>query len=253
MNIEPPTAGPRRWGTFIWASGSVVFLVGVALVATLRRAESRAVPPARPASGDGAWELTSEGDFEEKAADFTGSRLRLRAATRGTRNDTVKFFGMRRRAEIRLGEGARVSVDLDWNHQANGSGLTAGLVLAPAPTSANPLETPAALWVEYVGVPPGKNARLVIGTRESNSPLYLHTEGWPDTDRAGRPIGLQRIEVVIGKDGAFRVLENGRVVFASEPGALSFDQAYLYLQMSSRSNYPPREVFFDNVVVEAHK
>jgi len=29
---------------------------------------------------------------------------------------------------------------------------------------------------------------------------------------------------------------------------LEFTTAYLYLQMSSGTNYPPREVYFDNVL-----
>ncbi len=251
MNLESPAGSPRR-GIFLFLAVSAAFVALVALVAHFRRAESGAAPPERRSPVDAGWELTSEGEFEERSADFSGSRLRLRAATRNTPADTVKFLGMRRREEFRVGEGTRVSVDLDWNKQANGSGLSAGIVLAPAATSGNPLESPTFLQIEYIGVPPGKNARMVVAAHDAGRHRILHNEGWPDANREGRPIALQRIEIIFGKDGAFRVLENGREVFASEPKALSFDQAYLYLQMSSRSNYPPREVSFDNVVVEAH-
>ena len=176
-------------------------------------------------------------------------RGRLRAATRGTRSDTVKFLGLRRSQEIRVGEGTRISADLDWNYQPNASGLSAGLVLASAATSGNPLDAPVSLRVEYIGVPPGRKARMVVAVRESGNDRFLHTEGWPDSGREGRTIGLQRIGVVFGKGGSFKVLENGVEVYASAPNAISFDRAYLYFQMSSRSNYPPREVFFDNVSV----
>jgi len=124
-------------------------------------------------------------------------------------------------------------------------------VLAPAATSKNPLESPACLQLEYVGVPPGKNARMVVAVRRDGQHQHLFSEGWPDRNREGRQIGLQRIQILFGKDRAFRVLENGQEVFASAPNAVSFDRASLYLQVSSRSNYPPREVFFNNVTVEA--
>ena len=224
----------------------------VALIAWSNRSTSGEAGSSRkppPTVGERGWEITSEGDFEERTVDTVGSRLRLRAATRGMRNELVKFLGLRRREEVRLPAGTRVSADLDWNRQANGSGLSAGLVLSPAVTSGNPLESADSLRVEYIGVPPGANARMVIAARKGGRERFHHTEGWPDAKREGRKIGLQRIEIVIEKGGAFRVLENGKDVYASGPDAISFDRAFVYLQMSTRSNYPPREVFFDNVVV----
>jgi hypothetical protein len=233
----------------IVAPVSAALVALVALVALTNRHDSEASSRKQVPPGPSDWEVTSEGDFEDRAVDSRGSRWRLHASTRGTRSDTVKFLGLRRRDEIRLGEGTRVSADVDWNGQSNGSGLSAGIVLAPAATSGNPLATPASLRIEYIGVPPGKKARMVVAARDSGNERYLHTEGWPETGREGRAIGLQRITIEFGKGGAFRVLENGIEVYASGPNAVSFDRAYLYLQMSTRSNYPAREVYFDNVSV----
>ncbi|HTF57761.1 MAG TPA: hypothetical protein VK661_11055 [Planctomycetota bacterium] len=242
-------APARRRALLIVLPAAAAFVALVALAASRSRSNPGDSSRASARAGSWDWEVTSEGDFEERAVDSRGSRWRIHAATRGTRPDTVKFLGVRRLGEIRLGEGTRISADLDWNSQSNGSGLSAGIVLAPAATSGNPLATPASLRVEFIGVPPGKKARMVVAVRESGNERYLYTEGWPDTNREGRPIGVQRLTLVFEKGGSFKVLENGGEVYASGPNALSFDRAHLYLQMSTRSNYPPREVFFDNVSV----
>jgi hypothetical protein len=177
------------------------------------------------------------------ASDF---RLRLRADTRGTRDDTVKFLGARSRARRRLRDGARIAVHLDWNDQANGSYLSAGVVLAAQATDGNPLRTPDWLSVEYVGVPPGRNARLKVDACSGGRTRTVYAEGWPETNRSGRPIGVQRLELVV-HEREVDVWENGRLVFAAGEPVLTFDEAYLYLQLSSHSNYPPREVYFDEV------
>jgi len=249
MNFGSPTAAPRRWGIFIVVAGAAALAALVTQVVLFRRADSGATATPRTPKGDLPWEPTSDGDFEEQAADFNGSRLRLRAATRRTRTDTVKFLGMRLRDPVRLTAGARISVDLDWNRQANGSGLTAGLVVSPHKTAGNPFLLAETLAIEFIGVPPGKNARRVISRRERSQHRHLDTEGWPDSNRDGRPIGVQRLEIRIGTDGAFRIFENGVEAYVSESKALGYDQAYVYLQMSSRPNYPPREVYFDHIDV----
>jgi hypothetical protein len=120
-------------------------------------------------------------------------------------------------------------------------------VLAAAETAGNPLSTPDWLLVEYVGVPPGKNARLVVAAGAGGRRRTLFTEGWPEMNRGDRPIGKQEIEVEALEDGGFAVRENGAEVFVSPRGALSFREGWLYLQLSSHSNYPAREVTFDRV------
>src|SRR5688572_10032925 len=220
-------------------------MAGVAIFVASRRTDpgAGAVASGAAAPAGSEWEPTSEGDFESKIADTSGSRILLRAATRGTA-PTVKFMGVRHRRELRLTPGAMISVEIDWSRQENGSGLSAGIVLSPDATQGNPLANPSAFWVEYVGVPPGKKARRVIGLRTDSRSRLLDTEGWPDENREGREIGIQRIDIEVGEKGEVRVLENGIPVFTTDPEALGFDRAHVYLQLSSRSNYPPREVGF---------
>jgi hypothetical protein len=201
----------------------------------------------------GRWTTTSDGDFRERTVDVIevaprDFRLRLRADTRGTRADTVKFVGARTADEIRFIPGTTVAVELDWNEQVNGSYLSAALVLSPEKTSGNPLRGPDWIKVEYVGVPPGRNARMVVAIRVDSREKQLFTEGWPETNRRGRKITRQKVQIEL-LSKAVRVWENGSLMFESSERLLSFDSAFLYLQMSSHSNYPPREVYFDDVEV----
>ena len=199
------------------------------------------VPPAAA-----SWVKTSEGDFEESRVDSAGERIRLRAATRGTRDETVKFLGTRSARKFSLQGSTRVAARLDWNNQANGSYLSGSMILAPAETTGNPLTGSDWFKVEVIGVPPGQNARLLIACKVSGRERFLYTEGWPDTNRSGRKIALEEFEIQLS-GGRATVLENGKVVFESKDLVVGFDAAYLYLQMSTHSNYPPRELIFDRI------
>jgi hypothetical protein len=188
-----------------------------------------------------------DGDFRESSVEeVERNRIRFRADTRGTRDDTVKFLGIRSVQKFSLAKGNHISAQLDWNHQANGCYLSAALILSPEATSGNPLLGPEWLKVEYIGVPPGENARLHISWRVGGREQFLYTEGWPETNRQGRKISLQKIDIEVIPDG-FRLLENGTVVYSSKEGPLPFEKGHLYLQMSSHSNYPSREIYFDEI------
>ncbi|HJH27349.1 MAG TPA: hypothetical protein C5S37_11430 [Methanophagales archaeon] len=108
------------------------------------------------------WQITREGDFKESIIDIYDAdptenvdfRLRLRANTIGTRDDTVKFHGVRSVEKVNFSDGKEISFDLDWNNQSNGCYLTASLYLCPAVTNGNPREEKDWLKFEYVGVPP---------------------------------------------------------------------------------------------------
>jgi len=199
-----------------------------------------------PALDASRWTLCSEGDFKEKTVDILEGRLRLRCGTIGTDDRTVKFLGARSISPLRLGRETRLTAEIDWNKQANGSYLSGALILSPQDTGGNPLTGPDWLRVEYVGVPPGKNGRLVVASRTAGRERYLFTEGWPEKDRQGRAISLQKVELVL-KGGGFELSENGTVVYECKDKVVSFATAHLYIQMSSHSNYPPRQIFFDNV------
>lgn len=193
------------------------------------------------------WKATREGDFRGSTIDIYDHRLRLRADTRGTRDETVKFHGVRTIERIDFAAGKRISLELDWNHQSNGSYLTAGLYLCPTVTEGNPEGERDWLKFEYIGVPPRKNARRLIAVKVGSQVRWLDTEGWPER-REGRQIANQQIEIALDGQG-LKVSENGREVYRLAPHGLTFSSGYLYLQMSSHSNYPPREVYFDNLQV----
>ena len=202
------------------------------------------------------WHLTSDGDFREWSVQVaelpqaSGSgRLALRADTRGSSDETVKFLGVRSVPSLDLDREVRISVDLDWNSQTNGSYLSAAIVLSPSATSQSPFNASDWLKVEYVGVPPGRNARMVIGLKQGGHERTLENEGWPGRGREGRRIGLQHL-VIVCRRGALQVWENETLMYESKERVIGFDSAYLYLQMSSHSNYPARTVYFDNVRVE---
>jgi hypothetical protein len=173
-------------------------------------------------------------------------RLRLLADTRGTRPDSLKFLGVRSTCPLIIGPGTRLSVRLDWNDQANGSYLSAGIILSPHPTLGNPLEMRDWLAVGYVGVPPGREAHMLIRARHDGRERTLYTGGWPEPNRSGVRISLQRIVIAFSEDG-FRVWENGTRVYEGRSAALRSAAAYLYLQLSSHSNYPARAVYFDQI------
>jgi len=202
------------------------------------------------------WHVARKGDFRESTIDVydvdptekMDYRLRLRADTIGTADNTVKFHGVRSLKKIDFNRGVIISFSLDWNNQSNGSYLTAGIYLCPIITDGNPRDENNWLKFEYIGVPPGRNARAVVAAKVNGRTIQLYTEGWPKKQRTGRCIGNQRISIILeGK--SFKVIENDREICKSEPHYLTFTTAYLYLQMSSHSNYPGREIYFDDIVI----
>ena len=148
--------------------------------------------------------------------------------------------------KVDFSRGLNISFDLDWNNQSNGCYLTGSVYLCPTATNENPRDEADWLKFEYVGVPLGKNARCVIATKIDGRTGWLYTEGWPE-DRSGRKIVNQHIKIIMD-DASFKVMENGREIYASQHD-LTFSSAYIYLQMSSHSNYPAREIYFDDVMV----
>lgn len=200
------------------------------------------------------WTLTRQNDFRQSIIDVVevgpkDYRLRLLADTVGTKDDTVKFHGIRSLRRIDFTEGKVISFELDWNNQANGSYLTAGMYLCPTATNTNPGDEADWLSFEYIGVPPGQNARFQVASASGGNLRLLHTEGWPDKQRTGRKIANQRIDIFIDKE-ALKVIENSRELFSTPAHGQDFTRPYLYFQMSSHSNYPSRQVYFDNVSIQ---
>ena len=205
------------------------------------------------------WRITREGDFKKSIIDICdidqgegeNYRLRLMANTIGTRDDTVKFHGVRCLNKIDFSAGKSIFVDLDWNNQENGCYLTAAIYICPTITEGNPKDERDWFRLEYIGVPPGKNARCAISAKVNNRIRHIYTEDWPNKKR-GRLISYQKIGLLLDDQG-FEVLENGKNLYGLESHKLNFSAGYLYLQMSSHSNYRSREIYFDNICIKRCK
>jgi len=207
------------------------------------------------------WEVTLDGDFAEAVVDVADVdlgedidyRLRLRAKTIGT-SDPLKFLGVRSKDMVDFGTGKAITFDLDWNNQANGCYLTASLYLCPT-VSENPKRDSNWVKFEYVGVPPGRNVRINIWEKVDDAVHPLHTDWGPRDDQGkplGYPLGLNSHSISMFIDqGSLRVLQDDEEIYPLSEHSLNFSKAYLYLQMSSGTNYPSREVYFDNVVVQS--
>ena len=74
------------------------------------------------------WQITREGDFKESIVDVydvdpsekVDSRLRLGLDTISTKDETVKFLGVKSVEKVNFVDGTEISFDLDWNNQSNG-------------------------------------------------------------------------------------------------------------------------------------
>ena len=217
------------------------------------------------------WVLTKQNDFEESTIDLTKVKqdedeknpdtekhLRLRASTMGTDDKTVKYHGIRSLNPIvNLQQPVEINFDLDWNKQANGCYLTAGVKICPTATTENPDDQSDCLAIEYIGVPPGENARLWIAVEHAGYiKQIVYAEGWPTEQRVGRKIGLQHVRIVLTKDmiklwEGDKLLCEGKFQSSDKIATpLNWDNAYLYLQQSSHNNYRAREIYFDNVKVQ---
>lgn len=231
LPVGPGSAGQRRVWTETFADGHL--------------------DPAR-------WQVTSAGDFRERDVRIVETpgalrrfQLALSADTRGTSDETIKVLGVRAVPRFELSSEARISFDVDWSGQANGSYLSAAAVLAPQATAGNALVQADWLKVEYIGVPPGKLARMVIAVRRQGRERTLYTEGWPERNRTGRLIGRQSLTITI-RDRRAEIWENGALVYASVEPVVGFSAAHLYFQMASHSNFPRRTVHFGPVEIETH-
>ena len=173
----------------------------------------------------------------------------IEADTRGTRDDTVKHLGIASRCAIPLGPGTRMQIRMDWGPPANGSYLAGSIVLSPHATTGDPAATTDWLSIGYVGVPPGRNARLLVMARVKGLVRTLFDDGWPDANRQGRLVERAKIDVA-WRGASLEIRENDRLVHTAVAADAPFGSAHVYLQLSSHSNFPARAIHFESVRVE---
>lgn len=240
--------------SFLWGAGAALAAAGsVRAVADGGASPSEPSPVLEDDFDQGSlaedwWVRTAFNDFETEVVDVTGGRLRLACSTIGTDDSTVKYHGVRTAEPVvSTAHTAVVECTLDWNSPPNGCYMQAGLYLSPEASDC-PVTLDDRLEFVYIGVPPGQTARGWLTLRQDGlQPRVLYDEGWPQ-DRTGRSIGVQRLTLEISPTRLV-LWENGEVLLEAHDSALGWEQAYLYLQQSSHSNYPLRTVFFDEVRV----
>lgn len=244
---------------FVSAKGGWLLALLLWLPAAAAGAQGRAVWTEAFSDGPlnpSRWQVTSSGDARTREAQVVESppgsaqfRLALSADTRGTPGETVMTVGVRSVARLSLVPDARVSFDVDWNDPENGSYLSGAAVLAPGDTSGDVLALADWLKVEYVGVPPGQLARMVIAVKAGGHERTLFAEGWPERNRVGRRIRRPHL-VVLVRNGYVEVRENDAIVYASTEPVVGFSTGHLYFRLSSHSNYPRRTILFGPVRAE---
>lgn len=164
--------------------------------------------------------------------------------TRGTSDATVKVLGLRTAVSARGCQAVRLAATLDWNDQANGSYLGAAIVLAPSATDADPEALENFVRIEYIGVPPGQNARLLVREKVAGRTRTLQDEGWPKMNRSGRRIDKRRL--TFSRTPTVVEIRDDSTVVARAAG-FEAPVLYWYLLVTSHSNYPMREIFFDRI------
>ena len=204
------------------------------------------------------WRITKDGDFNQFAVDVkdidssddVDYRFRLMANTVGT-SDPVKYLGIRSQMKIDFSHPREIAFDLDWNAQQNGCYLTAGLYICPV-ESENPKKEKDWVRFEWVGVPPGKNIRTNVWSSANGAMKELYTDWGPEGENGkpqGWPVkpGNHRIKFLLDSKG-IRVWADSKQL-CHVLHSLSFTSGYIYLQISSGTNYHAREVYFDNIIV----
>lgn len=206
------------------------------------------------------WKPTQDGDFNQFAVDVQPAddkekndhRLRLMVNTLGT-SDPVKYLGVRSMEKLDLGQLREISFDLDWNDQQNGCYLTAALYVCPVESN-NPKNEKDWIKFEWTGVPPGKNIRTNVWANVNGALKQLYTD-WGPRGEDGRPLGWpvkpgkHRIKLLFDGKGIRVWADSKQLCYVNH--SANFTAGYLYLQMSSGTNYPGREVYFDNITVTA--
>lgn len=218
----------------------------------------------RFAQGLSAWEPVRVADTRADRIEVEQGHLVLSLDTLGTRDETVKLRGVRsKRAWTIPAEGPplRIEVELDWNAQRNGCYLSAGFALVPPrpaprpgslpPPEQAPHDLPAALAFEFVGVPPGKNARPFLWWRKARGLRPLYTEGWPQPkreERTGRKVARTRVTLELSAERV-RLLEGKKELYAGAGVALEGPH-HLLLFVRGHSNYAARTVLFHEARVD---
>jgi hypothetical protein len=198
------------------------------------------------------WAVVRVNDVRSDRIEAQNGTLVVALETLGTDDRTVKVRGVSSQQAFTIGTApVRISTNVDWNGQANGCYLSAGMALVPEgyATDKDPRAAPEGVYFEWIGVPPGKRVRPYLVKRSKNAALELYTEGWPQPkreDRVGRPASKAKISLEVAKDSV-RLAEGEKELYKGADGLSG--RFKLVLFVTGHSNYPTRTVYFDSASV----
>ena len=192
------------------------------------------------------WTPVRSHDAKREVLETREGRLVLGLDTLGTDDATVKAVGVRTARPIDVAAGARITATFDWGAQENTSYLAAGIFLSPEARE-NAREAEDWIAVQLVGVPPGQTARPLVTARSRGRMIELAAFGWP-IEKPSRPLGRETIGIEI-RGTSLRVDFGGKEVFATAESPVLLERAWLYLHFHGHSNYPLREIAFDDITV----
>lgn len=197
------------------------------------------------------WDQVRIADTKSDRIEAAGNKLVIALDTIGTDDATVKLRGVRSRDSFVVdAAGIRAETTIDWNAQANGCYLSAGLAFVPAEFDGDPSKAQESVIFEWVGVPPGKNVRPYLTRHKKGALIELYTEGWPQPkreDRVGRAPAKSKIGVEVSTSGV-RLTDGDKELFKGGEG-LPAGKYKLCLFVTGHSNYPERTVYFEGVTV----
>src|SRR5262249_31942635 len=105
------------------------------------------------------WESVRIADAKSDRIESGAGKLTLALNTLGTDGATVKLRGVRTKQSFDVNTSLKAETAIDWNAQANGCYLSAGLAFVDAAFDGDPRQAQEYVMFEWVGVPPGKNVR----------------------------------------------------------------------------------------------
>ncbi len=193
-----------------------------------------------------SWISFRVGDFRQSAIEIDKT-LRLAADTRGTPPGTWKHLGVRSAAPIPLREGTFLSISVEWPENSDTSSMSASIVLSPYAIPGDPRTSSE--WIDVSSIGTGLAAgRLVVTSDVDGVSLTHFSEETPRVDFAGRPASRQDVRITVS-NRTIQIEEDGWKLTETGPPALPSDQCFLYLMLSSDSNFPLREVQFSELKI----
>jgi hypothetical protein len=176
------------------------------------------------------WAPFREGNFRDSAIEAIGG-LRIAADTRGTPPGTWQHLGVRRIEAIAIRDGTAVAVSMSGGDSPF---LWGAMVFSTCNVPGNPKATS-----DWIAISWGEGRMRVTACAGAVDRVLVEKT-------AENP--QRRVEIRF-RAGGFHLFEGDTPIFDSASAAVGFDLVYLYLMVSSESNYLLRAVRFHNLEI----